>query len=52
LTGVVAFVDNRKVEEVAAEREVKVFNRPSFECGGFQRGKVMDCDGYGFDGLP
>lgn len=49
LAGVVAFVDNGKVKEIAAEREVKVVNGPSLECGGFQRGKVVDCDGYGFD---
>jgi hypothetical protein len=49
LTGVVAFVDNGKVEDVAAEREVKVVNGPSLEGCGFQRGKVVNCDGDGFD---
>lgn len=49
MTGVVAFVGDGKVEDIAAEREVKVVNGPSLERCRFQRRKVVNCDRNGFD---
>jgi len=49
LAGVVTFVDDGEMEKIAAEREVKVVDVPSFERSRFQRGKGVDCDGNGCD---
>jgi len=47
LAGVVAFVDDGEVEEVAAEGEVEVFDGPVFEGDGFEVGEGVDGDGDG-----
>jgi hypothetical protein len=49
LAGVVTFVDDCEMEEIAAEGEVEMVDVPSFERSRFQRGKSVDCDGNGCD---
>lgn len=47
LAGVVAFVDDGVVEEIAAEREVEVLYGEVLQRGWFEGGEAVDCDGNG-----
>jgi hypothetical protein len=47
LAGVVSFEDDGEVEDIAAEREVEMFDGPLLQGGGLERGKAVDREGNG-----